>query len=405
MREKGGGVASRDFPLYFAAQTISRFGSSFTLFGLPLLVFSLTGSAMGLAITSVTGFLPFLMFGLFAGAWVDRTNRKRVLVLASLSRGLVIAVIPVLAANDALTVWALYAVSFANTSLGVVSVAVENTVPPRLVPRNRLMAANGRLQSSYSIAQALGPLMAGVLVGGGMPVPAVFGFDAVSFVVAAACFALVRAQFNDSPENARSSLFQDVRQGLRYVLGHDLLRNIAIVAALINFFGGTISTQLVYFARNTFDASDWQIGVLFAGGSVGTATVLLFAGRITRRLSLQAATLGAMLFWSVLVLGMAISHSFWLTLIFWSAAFGMPMLFAVRTLTLRQSIVDDRMLGRVQMFGHVLAESMLPLGVLAGAWIIESTGEIAAVYAGIATVVAVVVGLFWIGPLRAPLRS
>src|SRR5438094_3062775 len=85
---------SGDFWKFWAGQTISNLGSSFTGFALPLLIFKLTGSALNLALASAAHFLPYLLFGLLIGAWADRVNRKRLMIAADIGRALVIASIP-----------------------------------------------------------------------------------------------------------------------------------------------------------------------------------------------------------------------------------------------------------------------------------------------------------------------
>src|SRR6478672_11580671 len=89
---------STDFWKFWAGQTISNLGSSFTNFALPLLIFRLTGSALNLAIASASTFLPYLLFGLPIGAWVDRVDRKRLMIVTDLLRALLLASIPLLAA-------------------------------------------------------------------------------------------------------------------------------------------------------------------------------------------------------------------------------------------------------------------------------------------------------------------
>src|SRR5215468_3721696 len=83
-----------DFWLFFVGQTISNMGTSFTLFALPLLVYKLTGSPLNLAVTTAAEMLPYLLFGLVIGAWVDRVNRKRMMILTDLTRALLVASIP-----------------------------------------------------------------------------------------------------------------------------------------------------------------------------------------------------------------------------------------------------------------------------------------------------------------------
>ena len=95
---------SGDFGRFWLGQTISNLGSSFTFFALPLLVFDLTGSPLSLGITVAVEFVPYLLFGLVIGAWVDRVDRKRLMIATDLARAAVIATIPLLAAVDTLTV-------------------------------------------------------------------------------------------------------------------------------------------------------------------------------------------------------------------------------------------------------------------------------------------------------------
>ncbi|MFK4263681.1 MFS transporter [Streptomyces milbemycinicus] len=397
----------RDYRLFLISQTISNVGSSFTAFGLPLLVFRLTGSAVNLALTTAAGFLPYLLFGLAIGAWVDRVDRRRALVGAVVARGLTIAVLPVLGGLDMLTVWAVYAVAFVNTSLGIVSSAVESTAIPTLVSRDELADANGKLRAGYAAAQVTGPLLAGALIGGGLPVTGVFAIDAVSFWLAAMLLLAIRTRFSgDPPRKERRSVASDIGTGLRYVLADPVLRGIALHAALYNLIGSTVTSQLVLFAHQRLGADDAQVGLLFACGALGTAAALFAFSRLARRASFTTATLGVMMCWSVLVLGLSVSTDIRLGAVFWACAAGLPSVYAVRTLTLRQTVVPDHLLGRVQTTGQVLAWSAQPIGAFTGAWLISVTGRIAVVYAGSAVLMAAVTGCFWLGPLgKADIRE
>ena len=108
-----------DFWKFWAGQTISQLGSSFTFFALPLVVYKLTGSSVNLAITTAAYFLPYLLFGLVIGAWVDRVDRKRLMIAVDLGRAAVIATIPLLSYLDALSVGWIYAGAFATATLTI----------------------------------------------------------------------------------------------------------------------------------------------------------------------------------------------------------------------------------------------------------------------------------------------
>jgi len=142
----------RDFWLFFVGQTISNLGTSFTAFALPLLIYKLTGSAMNLALTTVFAMLPYLLFGLVIGAWVDRVDRKRLMITVEIVNALLIASIPLLAMMDNLPLWWIYALSFTSSTIGIAFQSAEFSAIPSLVSQDNLVTANGRIQASYSAA-------------------------------------------------------------------------------------------------------------------------------------------------------------------------------------------------------------------------------------------------------------
>jgi MFS family permease len=376
---------SGDFWKFWTGQTISNLGSSFTFFALPLLVFKLTGSAVSLALTTAAQFLPYLLFGLLIGAWVDRVDRKRMMIAVDFGRAAVIASIPALAAVDALSVWWIYAVGFLTATLTIAFDSGEFAAIPNLVDRDDLVTANGRIMASYQGGMFVGPILAGALLGAGLPVEHVLLVDAGSFVASAAALATVRVSFNAPADQERqpTTLRRDVVEGLRYVLSHPVLRNISIMMAMFNFVGTTTITQLVLFAKERLDASDSQVGFLFSAGSAGVVLLSLAAGPIRRRLSFSVAALGALMLYGLLTFVFAWTEAYWVALPLWAAIMGLGLFFNINTTSLRQQIVPSHMLGRVVSIAGVLAWSAIPLGTLTGGWAIEATDDVALVYAAI----------------------
>src|SRR5437870_5871975 len=121
----GSARLSSEFWKFWVGQTISNLGTSFTQFALPLLVFKLTGSALNLAITTAATYLPYLLFGLLIGAWVDRVDRKRLMILTDIGRAAVIATVPLLASLGELPIWWIYVVTFVSTTLSIAFNAAE----------------------------------------------------------------------------------------------------------------------------------------------------------------------------------------------------------------------------------------------------------------------------------------
>ena len=395
-----GWLLSGDFGRFWLGQTVSNLGSSFTFFALPLLVFKLTGSPLNLGLATAMEFVPYLLFGLVIGAWVDRVDRKRLMIATDLGRAAVIAVIPALDALDALSVGWVYAVAFCSATLSIAFDAAQFAALPSLVPSSDdLVTANGRVQASYSAAQVAGPLLAGALITV-VSVQQVLWVDAGSFLVSAGSLALVATAFN-APRDAEGprALRREVVEGLRYVLGHPVLRNISAMMALINLVSATVYAQLVVFAKRQLDASDSRVALLYAAGSAGVVLLSLAAGPLRRRLSFSVAALGALTIDGLLTMVLAGTHWYWAALVLWAAISGLGLFFNINTTSLRQQIVPDHLLGRVMSIAGVLAWSAIPVGALAGGWAVERTGSVALVYGVVGALVALLALAFSLGPL------
>ena len=396
---------SADFWKFWAGQTISNLGSSFTEFALPLLIFKLTGSALNLAIASATTFLPYLLFGLPIGAWVDRVDRKRLMIVTDLLRALILALIPLWAALGTLTVWWIYIAGFLISTLTIGFNSAEFAAIPSLVAHDdasageTLVTANGRIQASYSAATVVGPLLAGLLVAV-VSLPVLLVIDACSFILSAASLVLIRQSFNAAgPPRAQSSVWQDMSEGLRYVLGHPVLRNISLMMALVNFVGSTVYAQLVLFAKDRLGASDTQVGFLYSAGSLGVVLLALAAGPLRRRWSFSTVALGALALEGLLTIGLSLTRWYWAALPIWMLCSGLGILFNINTGSLRQAIVPNHLLGRVISIAGVLAWSAIPLGTLLGGLAITWTGNVALVYAVIGVLMVIIPLLFALTPL------
>src|SRR5437660_8759544 len=331
-----------DFWKYWTGQTISNLGSSITLFALPLLVYKLTGSAVNLGITTAVEALPYLLFGLLLGAWTDRVNRKRMMILTDLARALVIASIPLMAIFSTLTVWWIYGVGFVHAMLTICFEAGQFAAIPALVNQDDPVTANGRIQASYSAASVIGPLLAGALVAV-MPISGLMTFDASSFLISALTLWLIKKSFNASSNTSgqRKSIGHDVIEGLRYVLSHPVLRNISLMMALVNFVSVTVSAQLVLFAKEQLQANDTQVSLLFSAGSIGIVVLALAAGPLRKRFLFSRVALSALMIDGLLTIGLAFMHWYWIAIMLWALIMGVGTLFNINTASLRQAIVPN----------------------------------------------------------------
>ena len=376
---------SLDFWKFWAGQTISNLGSSFTQWAVPLLVYKLTHSALNLGVATAATFLPYLLFGLLLGAWMDRVDRKRAMITLDSLNTAVIFSVPLVATLWHLSVWWIYGVTFIQSTIFIAFQAGEFAAIPSLVASDDLVTANGRIQASYSAAQVAGPLLAGFMVAF-MPIQWFMALDAGSFAVSALSLAAIRGSFNVPPEGEpkeATTILHDVREGLRYVWSHPVLRNISVMMAIINFVGATTYTQLVLFAHDRLHVGPRGVGILFAAGSGGVVVTGLLAGRLRKRFSFTALAMTSLMLMGAFEVVFAGMRWFWAALPLWAASSGLGILFNINTGSLRQAIVPNHMLSRILSIAGVLAWSAIPAGALVGGAIVKVTGRVALVYAAI----------------------
>jgi MFS family permease len=169
--------------------------------------------------------------------------------------------------------------------------------------------------------------------------------------------------------------------------------------ALINLIGSTTYAQLVLFANERLGAGAQQISWLFSAGSAGVIVLSLAAGPLRKRFRFSVVALGALVLDGLLTVVFASTQTYWVALGLWAVITGLSTLFNINTGSLRQAIVPNHLLGRVISIAGVLAWSAIPLGTLAGGWLIERTGNVAAVYAGIGCATAAIAVAFAFSPV------
>lgn len=390
----------KDFWWYFAGQATSTLGSSFTRFALPLVIFQLTGSATSLGVATAVTFLPYLLFGLVIGAITDRVDRKRMMIGTDLGRAVLVALLPLLSMLGVLQIGWIYGVMFAQSTLRIFFDAGEFAGVASLVAKDQLVAANGRIQASFSAAQVVGPVLAGVLVTV-VPTVDLLLADATSFAISAALLAVIRRSFNEIPakehpgagQRGRAlarSLTAETGEGLRYVWRHPVLRNISIMMAIVNLFGATATAQLVFFSKHQLHSSNGEIGYLYAAGGAGVIVLSLLAGPLRKRWRFSVVALTALTLDGLSTVGLGLTSMYGLALVLWALSNGLGVLFNINTLSLRQQIVPNRLLGRVMSIASVLAWSAIPIGSVAGGIIVSATGDVGAVYVAIGAVTAAI---------------
>jgi MFS family permease len=400
---RGGLWRHPDFLRLWSAQTISQFGSQISALALPLAaIFVLDASAFEVALLSTVEFLPFLLFALPAGVWVDRLRRKPILVVADLIRGGLLASIPLAYALDALTIWQLYVVGFGTGVCTVFFDVAYQSYLPSLVERGSLVEGNSKLEVSRSGAQLAGPGLAGVLVGA-ITAPYAILADAVSFLASALLVVRIRGEELLPERTQKPSMRRELGEGLRYLLGHRFWRPIAITVAISNFFSTlAFSIFLVYLVRD-LELSAQVIGIVLAVSNVGWVAGAVGAGRVSDRLGVGPTLVAApLLFGPGMLLIPAAPQSQPIPFIVAGlivATFG-GIVFNVTGISFQQAVVPDRMLGRLNATRRFIVWGVIPLGSLTGGVLASQIGLRNTLWVG-----AILGSLSFLPILLSPVRS
>lgn len=276
-------LGQRNFRLLWLGETTSRLGSNVTTVALPLIaVVSLHASTFLVGLLTAAGWLPWLLIGLPAGAWIDRVARRPVMLACDAVSAAVFVSVPVAAWLGLLTMGQLLVVALLAGAASVCFTTAYRVYLPTLLAPADLAAGNAMLQGSESAAQLAGRGMGGLIA---QWLGAVFGLlaDAISFVVSAVCLLAIRAREPHRAPHPRSSLRQDIGEGLRWVAADPYLRPLAGFAAVANFGLTGCQALQVLFGVRVLHAGAALVGVVVAASGVGGVLGALVASRAARR--------------------------------------------------------------------------------------------------------------------------
>ena len=291
-RRFGGLLRDRDFRLFWFGQTTSRFGSTITTVALPLVAVTvLHAGTLQVAMLPAATWLPWLVIGLPAGAWVDRLSRRPVMLVCDVVSLLLFLSIPVAAGLHLLTMGHLLGVALGAGVAAVFFEAAYQVYLPSLVPAGHLAEGNAKLQGSEAAAQVAGPGAGGLLTQGFGAVAGVLA-DAVTFAVSAACLLTLRHREPRPTASApRRALTREVLDGLGFLIRDPYLRVLAVFGAAANLALQGYQTILILFLVRELGVSPGATGGIVAAMSAGGLLGAALAGPLARRFGTGRAML------------------------------------------------------------------------------------------------------------------
>ena len=369
----------------WTASTISNLGDGVFIVALPLLAARLTRSELSISFVGVAAALPWLLLSLPIGVLVDRIDHRVLMVRADVFRCAVIGTLTLIVAAGHAEVWMLW---IAAGCLGVAEVFFDNAsqaLVPSIVPIEQLEKANGRRFAAEVAANSfVGTLIGSLLFVAALWLP--FGVDATSFAIAAVLvFSIQLSVKQPPPPTATRSLIRtDIKEGLQWLMRHQVLRGLALAASLSVLGMQMTAAIFVLFAQDLLHLSDRWYGALIAIGAVGAVAGGLLAERLSRRLSSLLIIYGTVVVWTLCMFAEGFWPRLWVSATVTAAmAFGTTVWNTV-TVSMRQRIVPGNMFGRVNSVYRWLVWGSISVGAALGGVVAREFGLRAPFFVGAA---------------------
>ncbi|MEU8315218.1 MULTISPECIES: MFS transporter [unclassified Micromonospora] len=395
----GSRLFHRDFSLWYLARSISVAGTAASAVALPLLVYRTSASPTLTAAVVGLEALPYLLFGLFAGAAADRLRRKRMMIIADVCCALLIATVPVAALFDVLAPWYLLVVAFGVGCGFCWFDAAAWGAFVRIVGKAGITRANSLIWSTEIVLEIAAPAAAGLLAAVADPT-LVLAVDAVTYLVSAALLAQIRAGLDPGPTGARR-VRAEIAEGLRHLWRTRVLRTLTAAGFGLNVAAGGVLGLLVVHADEVLDLSpeDQRLGLLFTAAAVGSLVAAVVLPRASRWAGQGTVSITGLVIFVAALIGLAGTSVFALALAWWTIWAVARLTVNANGITVRQLLTPDALQGRVNTTGRMLAWGGTPFGALIGGLAADTVG-VRVAYLMLAVPVVLSLALVITSPVR-----
>ena len=340
-------LRNRDFALLWIGQLLSQIGDQCLIVAGITLVSDLSSSPLAMLIPALAIAAPQLLFGLLGGVIADRMNRKVVMVIADVLRGLI--VLPILLVTSLNQIWILYLAAGGLALVGVSFYPARNASLPKIVPEDSLVTANGLIQGSTVIALVVGPAIAGVAVE--LWLPSAILIDSGTFLVSAILIAAMTIPGRDRIlplAHGDADVWGDVKAGVQFIYRSSVLRRAILLTAVATLGVAAVILLAIPHLRATLGAGGFEYGLAMSVLGVGSLLGGVIVTRLSRRFSTSTLVGGMLVLAGVAIVAFAYAPSYAVVLAS-VAAIGMCLVVARGTLNaITQALAPDEIRGRVQ---------------------------------------------------------
>ena len=378
----------------WTASVVTNFGDGVATVAYPWLASAITRNPIHIALVTVATRLPWLLFSLPAGVITDRVDRKRLVVLMDAVRfvaTLGVALVVLLTQSDLSSpdevaagvalpppnaTFLLVAVYLAAILLGTAEVFRDNaaqTLMPSIVEEENLERANGRLWGAELVMNSFaGPPAGGFLLAAAFALP--FFVDAVTFGASAALVFTIAGSFRpvveEGGETVSPAFFAELKEGVRWLWSHQLFRPMAISLGVMNGTSMVATATYVLFVQEILRLDAAIFGALLTAGAAGGVLGSFAAAGLSRRIGQGTSLFISILVFAGTLLITGLTSSFWVVWSMFAISSFFVVLWNIITVSLRQSLIPDRMLGRANSVYRFLGWGMIPVGAFLGGVIV-----------------------------------
>ena len=372
---------NRNYRMLFTGSAFSNLGDGISALAFPWLATLISRDPFHIALVAFATRLPWLLFALPAGVVIDRVNRQKIMVRADLLRlilsfGVVALILaaPALPLDDSADatlplILALSAIAFLLGGAEVFRDNAAQTVLPVLVDNRHLETANGQIWSIEQVMGSfVGPPLAGLLIAIAVPVP--FGFNAMMFGLSAWCIWCIAFPARNAIR-IPDGFWREMRAGFRWIFAHRLILQLAVMLGLMNALNVMALTILVLFAQEVLGLSAFGYGVLLTAGAAGGVLGGLLCPAIAARIGPGRSLFLALTVFPLPYLVIYLTGSPGLVGLALFIEMFVALLWNVVTVSYRQRVIPQDLLGRVNSIYRFFGWGMMPLGALAGGLVVE----------------------------------
>ncbi len=401
---KGSLWRDRNFLTMWSGQALSQLGAQIAELAIPVLaVLLLNASELEVGVLNAANVAAFLVIGLPAGAWIDRMRKRHVMIVADGVRAVALGVLPLLWWAGVLQIWHVFAVALV---MGVATVFFDvsyQSIVPSLVRSGQIAEANGKLESTYQVANIVGPGLGGWLIGI-LTAPFAILATVGTYLVSLVALLFTRDHEQRRVPEDRAPILREISEGLRWVFGERLLRRIVGTTSVSNFFSTVSYTLVPIFLLRELGFTVESMGVVLSLGAIGGLAGAVATPHIVRWVGEARAIPLSAIGFSVIALLLPVATlvpaiAFPLLVFQWFVSSFMVLLYNITQVTFRQRITPPRLLGRMNASVRFVVWGVMPVAALLSGGLGTWLGVVPTMWIGavgqLVAALFVVIAPFW----------